>query len=225
LLTSPINDEPPGPFGLPTDCFGSSAGPAPKLTKPALGISGDYLIPSPYIAAPDPEAKSQASLAYTKAGADTGQIMIRGGTHFEFSDFPSGLVPATLRGIDLVTWYSLAWFDRYLKDEPSANARLLTTRWRDDEMGGSVDPTHDPNLFSYHYRSRLDIRLVGGGTFDCENLQAGCPGQVASSADCGPADFSYLAVDTGGSPVGCPPPKPPSNRHRARRSPRSRRLS
>jgi dienelactone hydrolase len=205
LAQAPQNLQPLGLFGLPTDCFGAPAGPSPRLHAPALGLSSDYLLtPEPYTIVPDPDLKELGSLAYTKAGVDTGEIVIRGGTHYEFGDVPTGAIPASRRGIDLVTWYTLAWFDRYLKDEASADARLLTTRWRDDEIGGSVDPSHDPNLFSYHYRSRLDLRLIGGGTFDCEDLRAGCGGQVKPSADCGPASFSYLAVDTGESPVTCP---------------------
>ncbi len=204
LAQAPQNLQPLGLFGLPTDCFGAPAGPSPQLHAPALGLSSDYLLtPEPYTIVPDPDLKELGSLAYTKADVDTGEIVIRGGTHYEFGDVPTGAIPAGRRGIDLVTWYTLAWFDRYLKDEASADARLLTTRWRDDEIGGSVDPSHDPNLFSYHYRSRLDIHLIGGGTFDCEELRAGCAEQVTPSADCGPASFSYLAVDTGESPVTC----------------------
>ena len=129
--------------------------------------------------------------------------MIRGGTHCEFGDVPTGVIPASRRGIELVAWYTLACFDRYLKHEASADARLLTTRWRDDAIADSVDPSRNPNLFSYHYHSRLDIHLVGGGRFDCEDLGTGCAGQVTPRADCGPASFSYLAVDTGESPVTC----------------------
>ena len=50
------------------------------ITKPALGMSADYgLTPTPFTSDPDPLAKSQASLAYTAAGVDTGELVIRGG--------------------------------------------------------------------------------------------------------------------------------------------------
>jgi dienelactone hydrolase len=195
ILGAPGNQR--GLFELPPECFGAPPGPAPPVTKPALGISSDYLLtPEPYVQAPDPQAKEEASLAASKAGVDSGEIMIRGGTHFEFGDLPTGLIPATLRGIDMVTWYTTAWFDEYLKHEPSADARLLSGRWRDDGAGGAVDPSHDPNLLSYHYLSRLDIHLSHGQVFDCENLRAGCAGQTTASTDCGPASYSFLAVDT-----------------------------
>ncbi len=205
LAHAPQNLQPVGFFGLPSECVGAPSGPTPRLHAPALGLSSDYLLtPEPYTIVPSPDLKELGSLAYTKAAVDTGAIVIRGGTHYEFGDAPTGAIPASRRGIELVAWYTLAWFDRYLKHEANADARLLTTRWRDDAIAGSVDPSRNPNLFSYHYRSRLDIHLVGGRRFDCEHLGTGCAGQVTPRADCGPASFSYLAVDTGESPVTAP---------------------
>jgi dienelactone hydrolase len=205
IASAPINTSAGGLFGLPTECFGAPAGPAPRITKPGLGISSDYLLtPEPYTVTPNPKAKEQASLDYTTAGVDSGQIVIRGGTHFEFGDVPTGAIPASRRGIDLATWYTLAWFDRYLKGEPSADQRLLSTRWRADEVAGEVDPSHDPSLYSYLYDSRLDIHLTNGQASDCEQLAGACPGQVAPAGDCGPTDFGYLPVDLGQAPpVAC----------------------
>jgi hypothetical protein len=75
----------------------------PPITKPALGMSADYfLTPTPYTANPDPKAKSSGSFAYTKAGVDTGELIIRGGTHYEFSYIPNPAFGASLRGMDLV---------------------------------------------------------------------------------------------------------------------------
>ena len=88
------------------NCLVGGAMPAPALTKPALGLSADYgFVPVPYIAPPDPLAKSSASLALTQAGVDTGEIVIRGGTHEEFSFIPSDAAPghaARDRSCDLV---------------------------------------------------------------------------------------------------------------------------
>ena len=150
------------------------------ITKPALGLSADYgLIVTPYTADPDPLAKSAQSLEYSRAGIDTGQLVIRGGTHYEFSFIPNPAFGATLRGADLTAWYTTAWFDKYVKGDPTADARLLTTRWADD--GGS--------RFSFYYRSRLDI-----DGFACEDLRTGCPGM---SADDGVAlGWNYLDVAT-----------------------------
>ncbi len=146
---------------------------AVPITKPALGLSADYgLIATPYTADPDPLAKSAQSLEYSRAGVDTGQLVIGGGTHYEFSFIANPAFGATLRGADLTAWYTTAWFDRYVKGAPAADARLLTARWRDD--------------FSFYYRSRLDI-----DGFSCEDLRSGCPGMVP-----GAGEYSYLSLVT-----------------------------
>jgi len=166
--------------------------PAP-ITKPALGLSADYfLTPTPYQSAPDPAAKSRASLEYSKAGVDTGELIIRGGTHYEFSYVPNPDFGATLRGMDLAAWYTAAWFDKYVKGDPGADSRLLTDRWRADAPEAAVDPDRDGNHFSFYYPSRLDLRLASGARFRCEDLRSaqGC----ALRRDCEAVPFSYLAL-------------------------------
>lgn len=177
-------------YGVPRDCFGAPPGPAPRITKPALGITSDYLLmTTPYLKPPNPLGKSRASLAYSAAGVDTGSIVIRGGTHYEFNDVPFAL-PATLRGIELTTWYAAAWFRKYLAGDPAADRLLLTDRWRSDPAAGAADPLKDADMFSWHYRSRLDLHLGDGTPVDCENLRAGCSGLIPASADGGPASYS-----------------------------------
>jgi dienelactone hydrolase len=158
------------------------------LTKPALGMSADYgIVPTPNTSDPDPEGKSAESLAYSRAGVDTGELVIRGGTHLDFSFIPNPGFGATLRGADMIAWYTTAWFDKYVKGDPTADARLLTTRWRDDAQEGAVDPGGDGNMFSFYYRSRLDI-----DGFACEDLRAGCPGMAPD----GGGEYSYLDLAT-----------------------------
>jgi dienelactone hydrolase len=164
------------------------------ITKPALGMSADYgLPPTPNTSLPDPRAKEQESLAYTKAGVDTGELIIRGGSHLDFSFIPNQAFGASLRGPDMIDWYTSAWFDKYLKHDPTADKRLLTERWRNDPVEKSVDPNGDPNVFSFYYYSRLDIHLAGGKTFDCEDMREGCPGMVTGDGYHG--DYSYVAID------------------------------
>jgi dienelactone hydrolase len=165
------------------------------ITKPGLGISADYgLPPTPNVTVPDPGAKSVWSHAYTKAGVDSGQIIIRGGSHLDFSFIPNQAFGASLRGPDLTAWYTGAWFDKYLKHKPGADAELLTTRWRSDSAEAAVDPTGDGNAFSFYYPSRLDLRLAGGKRVDCENLRAGC--SALTSHDGFTGQYSYLRVAT-----------------------------
>jgi dienelactone hydrolase len=177
---------PPGEQPCPADP--SQRTPAP-ITKPALGISADYgLPPTPNTSQPDPGAKSTESREYTKARVDTGEIIIRGGSHLDFSFIPNQAFGASLRGPDLTDWYTTAWFDKYVKGDPTADRRLLTNRWRHDGAEAGIDPDHDGNAFSFYYPSRLDF-----GGVDCEDLRAGC---AALSDDDGyPGEYSYVAID------------------------------
>jgi hypothetical protein len=162
---------------------------------PSLGITNDTFTGTESKSSdPPPTDKSRGSIAFSKAGVDTGSIAIRGGTHFEYSYLPSRAFRATLRGIDLAAFYTNAWFDKYVKGDPSADARLLSTRWRNDPGDLAVDPAGGGNLYSFYYRSRLDIGLANGGRFLCEDLRSGCPGQAA---DDGLAkNYSFLSIAT-----------------------------
>src|SRR4051812_49633202 len=73
----------------------------PPVTKPALGMSADYFLPpTPNTELPDPNAKSTESHGYSEAGVDTGEIIIRGGSHLDFSFIPNQAFGASLRGAD-----------------------------------------------------------------------------------------------------------------------------
>ena len=168
---------------------------AVPITKPALGMSADYFIPpTPNTSDPDPLGKSEQSFKYSKANVDTGELIIRGGTHYDFDWIPNPGFPATLRGADMITWYTSAWFDKYVRGDASADARLLTSRWRADAPEAAVDPNGDGNMFSAYYKSRLDIGLSGGGRFLCEDMRPGCPGLAASDGK--PAKYEYIDIAT-----------------------------
>jgi hypothetical protein len=165
------------------------------ITKPALGMSADYFLPpTPNTSLPDPKSKSTESFAYSQAGVDTGEIIIRGGSHLDFSWIPNQLFGASLRGADEIAWYTSAWFDKYVKGDPTADARLLTNRWRDDPIEAAIDPNHDGNGFSFYYLSRLDLHRANGTVFDCEDLRDGCPGMTSN--DGYPGTYDYVKIDT-----------------------------
>jgi dienelactone hydrolase len=192
----------PGSSGSST--IGESSCPADPadrttaaITKPGLGISADYGLPAtPNTSLPAPGYKEQESLAYSKAGVDSGEIVIRGGSHVDFSFIPNQAFGASLRGPDVTDWYTSAWFDKYLKHQASADARLLTERWRGDPVEAGVDPNHDGNAFSFYYDSRLDVGLADGHRFDCEALRDGCPGMIPESADGWSGNYTYATIDT-----------------------------
>jgi dienelactone hydrolase len=184
-----------GEKGCPSDPASRATVP---ITKPALGMSADYgLPPLPNTSLPDPLAKSAQSLAYSQAGVDSGEIIIRGGSHLDFSFIPNQAFGASLRGPDVAAWYTSAWFDKYVKHQGSADKRLLSDRWREDPAEAAVDPNHDGNAFSFYYRSRLDIHLRGGQAWDCEDLREACAGMTATKRDSYKGEYSYLAIDTG----------------------------
>lgn len=183
-----------GEQGCPADPADRTTVP---ITKPGLGISADYgLPPTPNVSLPDPNAKSTWSHQYSQSGVDSGELVIRGGSHLDFSFIPNQAFGASLRGPDIIDWYTSAWFDKYLKHDPSADAQLLSDRWRHDPVEAAIDPNHDGNGFSFYYYSRLDIHLAGGGRFDCEDLRDGCPGMVPKANDGYPGNYAYISIDT-----------------------------
>jgi dienelactone hydrolase len=178
-------------------CVDASARKPHALRKPALGMSADYFLPpTPNTSKPDPRAKSQASFAYSKAGTDTGELIIRGGSHLDFDWIPNPGFGATLRGADFIDWYTTAWFDKYVKGDPGADARLLTNRWRHDAPEAAVDPDGDGNMFSRLYRSRFDITLSDGARFSCESLRSTtkCPRPIHPDSRGPGYDFVKIAT-------------------------------
>jgi hypothetical protein len=193
-----------GPAADPCPADPSARTPAP-IRKLALGMAADYFIPPvPNTSDPDPLAKSTVSREYSKAGVDTGELIIRGGTHYDFDWIPNPGFPATLRGADVITWYTTAWFDKYVKGDASAASRLLTDRWSNDRAEAAVDPDGDGNMFSFYYRSRLDIGLGGGRRFISEDMRAG----RGLAPDCEPARYDYIDIVTSPDrprpPAACP---------------------
>jgi dienelactone hydrolase len=185
-----INGQP-----LEKGCVNPANRTVAPVTKPGLGLSADYFIPPvPNKSDPAPLGKSQESLTYSKSGVDSGELIIRGGTHYDFDWIANPGFPATLRGADMIDWYTSAWFDKYVKGDCTADRRLLTSRWRADGEEAAIDqPSHDGNMFSFYYRSRLDFRLAGGQRYDNEDLRGSAAG--LTSSDGFPGSYSYVSTD------------------------------
>ena len=196
-----------GPFGAPECPSTPESRPQNvSLSKPALGISNDYgIVQTPYLSDPDPQSANDGFLAYRDAEVDSMQVNIRGGTHEESAFIPgntTGPTPigaATLRGTDLIAWYSTAWFDRYVKCpgksrenrcKSRASSRLLTDRWLDDEPGRAVDANDDGNLFSFYLRSRFAFTGTEGELETCDDMRSGCENLGPDGA---PEPYSFVA--------------------------------
>ena len=182
----------------------SGASPRPAtvpLTKPSLGMSNDYgIVATPNGSDPDPQKANTAFAAFKGAGVDSMQVNRRGGTHFEYSFIPGQTAPplglATLRGMDMTAWYTVAWFDKYvacgsdLGCEREADRRLLTDRWRNDLREQQVDAAGDPNLYSFYLRSRFDITDADGAERTCDDMRSGC---ATMAPDGLPPGYDFVA--------------------------------
>ena len=113
----------------------------PKV--PALGLQSEYgfnvapywamgMTPSPKdpSQAPDPKREEKTGFdGWRQAGVDSMVIVPRASTHLEYTDINFAL-PASRYGQDVASHYTQAWLDKYLKHDPSAEARLLATSFK-----------------------------------------------------------------------------------------------
>jgi dienelactone hydrolase len=170
-----------------------SAGSTPRV--PALGMSADYgLFPTPKGSDPNPQEKNAAFDAWRRAGVDAMQVNLRGAAHYEWSYSPAATFapPASLRGIDVSAWYTTAWLDRWVKGDPSADARLLSDRWQADPADVAIDPEEGGNLFSFYYRSRAAFDAADGAPVACDDLRGGCGMLRADDGEPREPPYSYL---------------------------------
>lgn len=162
---------PPGALGTP---------PRFSARVPSMDQASEYgLAPVPFAQPPDPEAHKAAYDEWKAAGVPVYALTVQGSTHYEWSLLPT--FPATSWcpriqdrecaggwGNQLAQHYTLAWFDRWLKQpgEPGyadADARLLD----DDGANGRVK-------LSWHLRSARDYPARNGSLQHCEDIRAGC---------------------------------------------------
>jgi hypothetical protein len=159
---------------------GSLAGFDIQPRVPTMGQGGDYfLTPTPYTSQPNPDDKRGGFLAWREAGIDTYQLVIQGGTHYEWSLLPG--FPTTYWepggdggwGNPLARHYTVAWLDRYLKlpGEPGfddADARLLAD---DQEFDGATWR----DRLSFYFHSSRHFTDRDGVVHICEDIRLGCP--------------------------------------------------
>ena len=172
---------------------------SPKRT-PTLFFATDYPFPAtpfPMGTNPDPD-QHVTGVAYNQlvaAGVDTMSITTRASDHYEwgYQPFPANF-PSSRYGERVSLYYSLAWFDRYLKGDPSAAARLTRGVFDDSadlhSIGAGIydadqaagDPTNPfagnvpytiagkcvANLLSFYYHSALWLE---GGAIQSSNMR------------------------------------------------------
>ncbi|MBX7160695.1 MAG: hypothetical protein K1X95_10430 [Acidimicrobiia bacterium] len=126
------------------------------VNAPALDlVAEDVLFPTIRTRPPDPDSKLGAFGHWRDAGVDVMALTLRASTHLEFTSVP--FLPASAHGQDIARHYTLAWFDRYLRDDPSAAARLFTRDLHVDHYTptGAVVPLElaPADYLSFRYRS------------------------------------------------------------------------
>jgi dienelactone hydrolase len=173
---------------------------SPKRT-PTLFFATDYPFPAtpfPMSSNPGPD-QHVAGTAYAQlvaANVDTMSVSLRASDHYEwgYQPFPANF-PSSRYGERTSLYYSLAWFDRYLKADETAGIRLIRgffddTADRHSIGAGTYDPAlaaanpTDPfagnvpykiegkctaNLLSFYYRSAY---YLDGGTYQTGDMRA-----------------------------------------------------
>ena len=174
------------------------------LRTPALFVVADFncqrvpvCLPEPYPEPPDPRGPGNKDTDFqrvSEAGIDSMKIALRAATHLDFTEF-APTPPSSRYGAIVTSYYTLAWFDRYLKGSAEALARLVGTGFDDSAdvhytSGGSFDPATQRNVpariagqrvvdrLSFHFRSAYFLER---GALRCDDIRAGCPAAPAPS--------------------------------------------
>jgi hypothetical protein len=103
---------------------GLPGGVTPVVPAMDQNADGYFFSTTPQPTAPGAESNLGPFDAWSAAGLDAYSLTIRGGTHLEWCDLPY-LLPATTYGTGLATFYTTAWFDRYLAPEPTTRLAAL----------------------------------------------------------------------------------------------------
>jgi len=176
-----------------------------RLRTPALFFVADFncqrvpvCVPQPYPSPPDPKGpgnKDEDFQRVSGAGIDSMKIALRAATHLDFTQFSPGT--GSRYGAVVTFYYTLAWFDRYLRGDGAALGRLTATKFDDSAdihniSGGTFDPQTQQNVpahiagqrvadrLSFHFRSAYYFRQ---GEVRCEDIRAGC-GAAGTTRGC-----------------------------------------
>ena len=135
---------------------------------PAMAQNGESFVqPSFNPQRPDPESKKLAFDSWRDAGLDTMQVATRAATHLEWSYVPILPLAASSWGNAIVAYYTLAWFDKYLRHDPSADARLLTNAFNEPNnpaCGGN------DGCYSIYYKNAYSFHDGGGTLHSCDDV-------------------------------------------------------
>jgi dienelactone hydrolase len=170
------------------------------LHAPALALTNDYLFNTqPMSSPPDEHSKMAGYQQLAKAGLDSEIVTFRGATHLTYTYIPLVFQASELNE-RMASYYTRAWFDRYLRDDRTGFDRLTATKFDDsadtDSIGAGVydpsaaDPTDPfsgnvpytiagvsvPDSVSFYYQSAYALHEPGNGKLKtCVDIRAQCP--------------------------------------------------
>ena len=122
---------------------------------PPMGQSADYfLTPTPKAGPPAPDTKVRGFADWRAVGVPAYQLVIRGGTHYEWSRVPAFPATSWSFGNALAEHYSTAWFDRWLKRPDEAGYHTADERLLADDAWA--------DHLSFHYRSARAFPTYNG---------------------------------------------------------------
>jgi hypothetical protein len=163
---------------VPGGLVGGEGFPTVVAHKPALSFKSEYgFTPVPFISDPDRELHKVPFVQWQQADVPVVSLTIAGSTHLDYSLGPD--LPATSwcpEVVDnacvggwarpMITEYTVAWFDRWLKQAgeqgyEEADARLLNDAAWADRM-------------SMHFASARDFPTRGGQDVVCDDIRLEC---------------------------------------------------
>ena len=118
---------------------------------PTMFQNADYFFnPTPAMSPPDPDGKNATYRSFVKAGVDSMQVALYGSTHLEWTYVPY-ILPASSEGERVAMYYTLAWFDRYLR-------------------GGPVKKDAARRLIASAFDGSADASAIGAGAYDIASM-------------------------------------------------------
>jgi hypothetical protein len=168
-----------------------------KLRTPALFLTADFncqkvpvCLPVAYSSPPDPRGPGDKDTDFQRvaaAGVDSMKVSLRAATHLDFTEV-SPTPPSSRYGALVASYYTLAWFERYLRDSTPAEARLTAAKFDSSAdahyiSGGTYDAASGKNVpyriggqpvanrLSFHFRSAY---FLDGGRARCDDIRADC---------------------------------------------------
>jgi hypothetical protein len=146
-------------------------------------------LPQPYSEPPDPLGPGNKDEDFRRlraAGVDTMKIALRASVHLDWTEWPE--LNGSRYGTITTLYFTKAWFDRFLKDDPAATARLTAERFDGSAdvhsiSTGTFDPFTASNVppaiegqpvvdrLSYNFRSGYWLE---GGALSCEDWRSDC---------------------------------------------------